>query len=135
MSSILRNLIILIIFCLCICIGILVYYNTHKFKPKVDENQEISVENKTTDPNMPEPTDNLKRSKEGRHRNYHLFNNQNCGIAKSEKRILRGNKAILMEYPWIVALIFASNNSEKSWEVKCAGSLISGKHIQWWKIQ
>lgn len=53
------------------------------------------------------------------HKNFHHFP-KNCGIVKNTARVQHGEKAELLEFPWIVSF-FGENNSSSF----CGGSLIS----------
>lgn len=63
------------------------------------------------------------------HRNFHLFNKENCGVSSSgeQDRIINGVPAKILKNPWAVALIYRHNNG--TYSVKCAGTLISGNLI------
>ena len=60
------------------------------------------------------------------HRNFHLFNHENCGVSRTgeEDRIINGVPAKILKNPWAVALIYRDNNG--TYSVNCAGTLISG---------
>jgi hypothetical protein len=49
-----------------------------------------------------------------------------CGPVKSVKRIAGGHEVAGGEYPWMVAVF---SNEFGSYKFKCAGTLISSKHI------
>lgn len=61
-----------------------------------------------------------------RHKNFHLFNHEYCGISSSgdQVRIHNGEPAKILKNPWAVALIYRYKND--SFSVNCAGTLVSG---------
>lgn len=60
------------------------------------------------------------------HENYHFFENEKCGPISFVKRIEGGEKASLLEFPWMVAL-FAKNKSKELFF--CGGSLINERLV------
>lgn len=98
----------------------------------IDDNASDNVESRSLDSGMKnyvESIFNVYNDKDAtpfiEHKNFQYFP-QNCGIILSLNRLQFGEKADLLQFPWIVSFFTANNlKNKKSYSYFCGGSLIS----------
>lgn len=59
-----------------------------------------------------------------KHKNFHKFDLKSCGKTDMKNRIQFGEKADILDFPWMVALFF-KNQADGSDQFECGGSLIA----------
>lgn len=95
-----------------------------------DKNNSVTskiVRNPTNKLSQRDIEDENDNSELNLHKNFHLFNRENCGKFKNEihDRVVNGQPARFLANPWIAALYY--EHPKQGNIMMCAGTLISGK--------